>query len=280
MKKRKVTNARQMANTRTSQAGPTSFKIPENMQMLKIEGTVKKLDILPYITKTNPYVEPDCLHYERTYFMHRQIGADRRDYVCPNRTANQRCPICEHVRTMPDGTEEEHKAIISMLPKQRQLWLAIDLEDKEKGVQLWEYSYHNFGKMLRARLDADEDEEHIYFHDPAEGSSMRILFEEDRVGEKGRPFFKAISVEFKKRKDAYPDELIESLPCLDDLLIIHTYDELEAILHHEPEGPAEVKTKKEIDADAPWVTGKPETQAVPATADAAKEAEFKDDDWD
>jgi hypothetical protein len=254
------------------------------MERMAIDGPVKKLDFLPYEVKSYPLVEAGSLHYERTFFIHRQVGAARVDAICPKATANERCPICEHIRTLPDVTEAERKILRDMLPKQRQLWLPIDLDHKDKGVQLWEYSFHNFGKLLKAILDADEDEKFIHFHDPDAGYSMRILFEEDRVGEKGRPFWKAVSIDFKKRTEPYPDELIDSLPCLDDLLLIPTYDELEAIFHHEDhaEGPAEISGKTEIDADAPWVQGNGDAEQVPvakaATVEAAKESEFKDDD--
>lgn len=284
--RRKISNAKKMANTKTSQAGPTTFTIPNEMSTLKIEGSVKKLDILPYITKTNPYVEPDCLHYERTFFVHRQVGADKRDYICPHRTLNQRCPICEYVRSLDDKDPQQRELLFSLLPKQRQLWLVIDLDDTDKGVQLWEYSYHLFGKILKSFLDADEDEKYIHFHDPADGYSMRVLFEEESIGNSSYKFWKAISIDFKKRKEPYADELIESLPCLDELLIVHPYDELEAIFQHAPddEGPAEISGKTAVDADAPWVKGDDDGgfgEKKPDQVAAAAEKEFKDDDdWD
>lgn len=300
--KRKLTSAKEMVNARTSAAGPTTFKVPSNMQLFKFDRSVIKIDILPYVTKTNPYVDADCLHYERTFYQHTQIGAERRNYVCPNRTIGERCPICDYVRTLPDDTEEEKKLIRNLLPKQRQLFIIVDREETDTGPQLWEYSYHNFGKILKTIIDADEDENHIHFHSPDEGHSMRVLFEQDKVGEKGRPFWKAITIEFKKRKEPYSDELIDSLPCLDELLTVHSYDELQAIFQHEEhdsvDGPANISGKTEVDADAPWVKGNDDggfgekqqqpAKAVagipcPGTADAAAEKEFKDkddDDWD
>ena len=126
------------------------------------------------------------------------------------------------LRRDPDADKDLVK---SMWPKQRQLWLVYDLDDTERKVQLMDYSYHQFGKQLKAELDnADEEDGFDYFADLEDGMTLRINFEENK------PYgFEASSINFKKRKLQYREDLVDELPCLDDLIKVETYDALKAV---------------------------------------------------
>ncbi|GAF92316.1 unnamed protein product, partial [marine sediment metagenome] len=134
----------------------------------------------------------------------------------------------------------------SLVPKERQLWLLRNRSERDKGVQLWNVSFHLFGKLLEKRVRArDDDESWDLFADPEEGSTLKVDFE--KVTRGGYTFMDASSIDFKQRKDPLDDGLLESVPCLDELLIIPTYDELKKVflqIEDEDDKPSKKKKKK------------------------------------
>src|SRR5690606_35728633 len=128
----------------------------------------------------NPNAEPGAFHYERTYFVHRNIGVNEDAYVCPLRTAGKACPICEYRQKLEKEKNADEDLIGSLVPKQRQLWNIRDNDDLDAGVQVWDISFHNFGKQLKKEVrNADEDDGYEYFADPDEGHLLRVLLEEE-----------------------------------------------------------------------------------------------------
>jgi hypothetical protein len=210
---------------------------PDDVQLFQLDKPgIRRIDILSYkVGKGNPWAKQGEKHYERTFWTHVNVGPDGKRYVCPAKTVNKRCPICEEWNALQrtgdeDLSEEElKKKINSLAPKERQLFNVIDVEARDKGVQIWDFSYHLFGKLLDAELkNADEDEDFAFFCDLADGYTLKL-----GVGEKsfmGRQFREVETISFKARKD-YPEEILDDLHCLDDLLIIQPYDKLKALFH-------------------------------------------------
>lgn len=206
------------------------FRMPEGYSFFQIkEACVKRLDFLCYpVGKGNPFADAGMLHYERTFFSHAGIGADNRSYVCPARTTGGKCPICEFRIKGAKARDLDDRTVKSLLPKERQLWILYDLGDLERGVQIWETSHHTFGKKLDSLINsADPEDGYEYFADPEDGMTVRASF--DMKSAEGFTFFEATSVELKRRSQAYTEEFCRSLPCLDDLLIIPTYDKLRSL---------------------------------------------------
>ena len=264
-------SAKAWAKKQKTGSGFTSFDIPEGVELMRIKSDCsKRLDILSYrVGKGNPNEDQGTLHFERTFWVHR-LGPDNRRYVCPAMTANKPCPVCEYrakLRRDPDADDELKK---SLSPSQRQIWLVYDLEEMDKGVQLLEYSYHQFGRQIKAELDnADEDDEYEFFSDLEDGLTVRVAFEENK------PFgFEAVSVNFKKRRKQYDASLADELPCLDDLIKIEPYDKLKAIL---------LQTEGEEDEDSEPETEQPprrrsKPKPEPESEDGEEEPPLDDDD--
>lgn len=222
-------SARERAKAQKSGFTSKSIRLPDGIQLfgVKKEG-IKRIDILPFITKNNQYVEPGLEHYETTYYAHRNVGANNDMYVCPAKMADKRCPICEYRAKMakdPDANQDDLK---EMAPKQRQLFALYDLDDMEAGIQIWDVSFHLFGKQLNDAINAaDEDEEVDYFYTLDDGLTLRVGFGSKSFG--GNNFYETTNVAFKPRKTTYDPDLIEQVPCLDDLIIIPTYEELKKV---------------------------------------------------
>lgn len=212
------------------------IKAPEGVEFFKVEKEgVVRLDIIPFIAgKGNPHAEDGMLHYERTYFTHPRIGASERTVICPQRTLNLPCPICEHQRKLKADDSAEEDLIKSLYPKERQLFQVIDLDSKDQKIQLWDVSYHNFGRLLDERIDTmDEgDDIHLFYH-LTKGYTLRIAFKEERFGK--RTFFRASTIDFKKR-EPYKDSIIDEGHCLDDLLIVEPYEKLKSMFLQQDDG--------------------------------------------
>lgn len=270
-------SAKRWAETADSGFTPTVAKLPDGVQFFspKKEGTYR-LEIVPYVVPDkpaggqNPNAQCGELHYERTYFAHRGIGADERSYVCPARTAGKPCPICEHRKELMRDKDGDEDLIKALAPKQRQLWNIYDHGDAEKGVQVWDVSFHLFGKQLKAAvLNADEDDNFEYFADPEDGLTLRVGMEEKSFA--GNSFLEAASIGFKARKEPLAKEILDAAQLLDDLLIVLDYEKLKSVFLQE-----EGVVPHEDDDDEPAPKKKLANQAAKDDDDDDKPATKKD----
>ena len=272
---------RQRAEAQKDDFTSTSVKIPDGVPIFQVkQAGVIRVDFIPYkVGVGNPYADPGSVHCERTYYVHRGIGPNEDSYICLAKTLNKPCPICEaRAKMAKSGDDDDAQMAKQLAPKQRQLWLVHDHREPDKGVQLWDYSYHLFGKSLNARItDSDPDDEYEYFFDPKAGLVVKIGFSEETMGK--NKFYEAQSIDFKKRAEPLDRNLLKHGICLDDLIIITPYDKLKAIFlqtdeHEDSQPKAKAKTPPSDDDTPP---AKP-AKAKPAEAPPAKAGD-DDDDW-
>jgi hypothetical protein len=232
---------------------------------------VRRISIIPFFStgKGNPHCDKGDYHYERTYWSHRNIGPEGNDVICLKKTAKKECPICEWINTESRKANPDEDAISDLRPKERQLWLVFDHMDAASGVQLWEMSYHLFGKQLQEYVDdADPDDEATYqaFADPTDGSMIKVGFKEQKF--KTFTYYETSSIEFKPRtKVPIPDELFDHKISLDDLLIVPSY----AAVSSEFLGTA----NPDEESGSPSPAGQKSTKPNPTT-----EEDWDDDDDD
>jgi hypothetical protein len=249
-KQKKYTNARQRAETAAMGMGSTAIRVPEGVRLFKPKAGTTLIDIIPYTAGSgNPFAEEGVFHWERTYYAHRGIGANSDTYVCPRLTSKKPCPICEYRQTLMKAGGADNEALVKdIAPKQRQLFNLINLKDPERGVQLWDISYHLFGKFLDARLrSSDEDEGWDTFFYSEGGMTLRVSFADRTFG--AHAYVEAESIDFKPRKADYDDDISEQAAVLDDLLIELGYDDLKKIFLQAPEPKAAKKGAKVDDDD-------------------------------
>ncbi len=251
----------------------TQIKIPDGMKRWRPEkeGTYR-IDIIPYIVgKLNQKAEEGTLHYECTYQVHARIGAEENSYACLKRYFGKKCPICEQRVVLGRDPEADDDAIKALMVKDRQLFLIIDHADREAGVQLWEASYHLFGKLLETKLKNADDDEYENFHSLTDGMSLRITFEERSLGKNSPSFLDAKDIEFKKRKEQYEEDLLDDLPCLDELPIEMDYDKLREIM-------LQLGDDKDKDEDEPTPKKGAGKKSKPKPADDDDDDDDEDDD--
>ena len=208
----------------------TTLSVPVGMQIFKPSVGISKVDIVPYEAgEGNKNADSGEWYYERTYFRHVQIGANNSMYICSAATFNRPCPICDHLTKLSGDPHSDQDVLDGLKPKQRQLFLVLDLEAKDEGVQLWDVAPFNFGELLdEERRNAEEDEDFIRnFDDELAGASLKIRFSEANIGKTKFP--KASKIDFKPRPDGLNEKWLEHGVCLDSLLKEMSYSELKAI---------------------------------------------------
>lgn len=290
-KEQRKASARRRAEKRGSGFERTTIKVPEGIPLFKPKAGVYRIDFLPYTVGVgNPFADEGEEHFERTFFTHPRIGPNEDAYCCPAQCTKhmppehrKRCYVCEYRNKLDRSDDGDPDLVKSLLPKERQLFLVYVHEEAEKGLQLWEFSFHNFGKMLDARIkNSDEEDGYEYFFNIEEGMTLRIAFEDDSFA--GTTFQKAVSIDFKPRRQPIPDEVVEQAKeiCLDDLVILLDYEQLKAVFlqtgeegDDEDDSPPKKKSKDKPDK-AP---AKGKAKAKPADDDE-EEDEEEDDEWE
>ena len=229
---RRRVSARKRAETHKTGFERTTLDVGSDVKFFSLDkvGT-RRVDVIPYkVGKGNPYCETvGELFFERTFYEHRDIGVNQEKFVCPAKTVNKRCPICDYINKLNRDPNADPELIKALAPRQRQLFNVIDIEDRDEGVQIWDISFHLFGKLLDAEIrNADEDEEYEFFADLDGGQTLKLGITDKVIG-KGKPFYEVETIGFKKRQEEYDEEILEQTHCLDDILRILDYDKLKAI---------------------------------------------------
>jgi hypothetical protein len=183
------------------------------------------LSIIPYtVGQHNPNAPAGSMWYEYSFFVHRKIGADESDYICMARTFNKACSVCEYLKGK-QGTDHPW-------PKHRQLWDLYDLTDNSSaamGLQVWDFSYHLFGKQLKERiLKSPPHMGYEYFADPSSGLNLATGFKAKAFG--SATFYEASSIDFTPRGPVPPQVLAQAIQ-LEGLIIPIEYDALRQIFY-------------------------------------------------
>lgn len=238
------------------------LNLPKGVQMFKEKEGKMYLDIIPYGVKmeNHPDLDRDAgiaeagsLWYKFPFKIHRDIGANNDAVVCPS-TFGKKCPICDYMKKRAkEGAEwEELKAY---KPGKRNLYAVIPIGDKkmEEEIHIWDVSSYLFQNLLNEELSDRED--YAVFPALEGGKTLCIRFEEQQLGK--NKFCEAKRIDFEKRKEDYDESIIDEVPCLEELLKVLSYKELETMMFELD--PEDVDSKTDNDSneeDAPVVKKK------------------------
>lgn len=225
----KYASVREAAQKMSMGFQATYLNLPSGVSLWKPKAGTYLIDILPYrVGSKNPRAEKGQLYWEYTYSVHRGIGPNQGTFICPARTSDEPCPICEfRDRLTRKADEDDEKLIKSLVPKQRQLINLIDLKEPDKGVQIYETSSFNFGdQLMQDILGSDEEEGWDTFFSLEDGCTLRVNMVEDSFG--GRSFIKAGRFDFKERKRPYDDDILDEVHNLEKLLKELEYEDLKS----------------------------------------------------
>jgi hypothetical protein len=206
--------------------GNSYLKLPDGTKFYSPKKGKQELDFLPFVVSVDhiPNIDPGELWYQYTYLRHTHIGADDKMYICP-RTIKKPCPICE-ARAGLVKNKEAHKEIIEALrAKERELYQLIDLNNEADGIQIWDISYHLFGKKLEEEL-REGDTDWAGFAELENGYTLNVRFGEKKFEK--TTFYETTRIDFTER-DPYDKSILDKIIPLDKALIILEYAALEKI---------------------------------------------------
>lgn len=223
--------ARKKAEKDMNRGENFNLAIPEGTQFFapKSKGPYN-LDILPYevTVDTHPEVNKGELWYQRTYWKHFGLGDDgKKSTICP-KTIGKPCPICEMYKELNSSDDEDDRESAKKIKaKERELYNVIDLDNQDAGIQIFEYSFHLFGKALSEEIN-EGPEEYAGFAELEDGYTLQVHFRKTSIGG-GTPFYELRKLEFEEREE-YDEEILEEVYNLDQLLKISSYKELQSML--------------------------------------------------
>jgi hypothetical protein len=206
------------------------LQLPKGVDMFSPEMDSKVVfDIMPYkVTDKHhpdaPNAEVGELWYKRPFKTHRSIGVNNSVVVCPT-SFGKKCPICEYRAKLKKkgGEEEEIKAL---RPSDRNMYAIILKGKKSKSnkVMLFDFSDYLFQERFEEQLGDKPGFE--TFPDLEEGSSLEVRFAENNFG--GNKFADPTRFDFVPRSEPYDEDILESVPNLDEMFIVLSYEELKA----------------------------------------------------
>lgn len=258
--------------------GSKYLNLPNGVSAFRLEDETKKvrLDILPYIVKDKNHPDKDGdmaakgeLWYRRPYKLHQRVGADKKSYVCLQ-SIGKRCPICEYQKELFDTDKE---AAVALYPKDRDLY-AVKVDGKDE-IQVWDMSQKLFHDVLVDELETDDSNED--FADLESGKTLDIKFGWKTLGKITFPEARAIS--FRDRDEAYDEDILDEVPCLDECLQILSYEELKDAFF-EMGDTSDSNDNDDGDDEKPArkaKTTKPEAKSAPAKPAREDESEL---DWE
>ena len=237
---------RKRAEEREKQGGGgTKYNLPSDVNFFQIKKRVS-MDIIPYVVSVDDHpegVSKGDYWYQRTVWVHYAVGAEEKSYICL-RTAKKRCPICEHRAELMKQDKPDEALLKALKPREREIFNVYDQEDPDKGVQLWDVSYHLFGKHLEEEIREGKPE-YAGFSEPEGGFTLKVRATEENMG--GNKYMEASRIDFEEREPLDEKILAKALD-LDKILKILPYDELDRIFL-ELEEPTDKKAEPEDKED-------------------------------
>jgi hypothetical protein len=205
------------------------FSEYEEVHFFKAKKGKNEIDILPFEVTTDNDPTGAGIgedNYKLEYWQHNNIGPKEDRVLCLQETYSKPCPICETKKQMLDaGADWKDDEVKALTAKRRCIYNIIDLNDTEKGVQLFEQSHFKFEKELFGAAEY-KDPAFICFADIEEGYTVSFRGSEETFNK--NKFIEPKDFDFESR-DPYNEDIYEDVFPLDKMLIIPTYEQVEAL---------------------------------------------------
>lgn len=169
--------------------------------------------------------------------IHFDVGTKGDIKLCLREAFGEKCCICDEMFDKISEDKEGNKKIIQRLrPKWRAFYNVIDRKDREKGIQLWDISFHCFEKYLRTEIRLS-DEGVTPFASLKEGKTLVFRGTQKKIEKIS--FTEITSIDFDDRKKPYKTSILDEVFSLDEMLDIPTYEDVRSLFFEEEEGESE-----------------------------------------
>lgn len=268
-RKIQYTNAKDVADKQKQGFELTTITLPKDVKLFTFDKEgLYELDIVPFDPREgNPNAEPGFLHWERTYWVHTNIGPETRKYACPWKNSGQPCPVHNHAKKLRQAGGDSK--LIEMLEKlsKRQVIRLKDRAAPQKGIQIYEGPYYNgLGVLIDNKVSASKEGSSIRnFYHLEGGKTLVVNIEKEgfKTADGGSgSFMKPTNVEMENREDNLDEAILDEPPHPDELIRILPYDDLQRILLEGATGesgsePVAEDEDESTDDDNGQVDGKP-----------------------
>jgi len=208
------------------------------------------IDIIPFRagslfpTVPQPNVRPGDWTYYFEVWDHTNIGQNEASFVCLNRMFNKPCPICEDLKEKRKTGEYEDEELKLLNPKRKVMYniIVYDTEKEEKkGVQQWIVAHWFMEKHLVVLAKSPRKGGIIPFPSITQGKS--IAFTRRGSGASNTEF---LGHKFEDRDYKLDPKVLEMAKPLDELIIVHSYDEIAAAHFGTTRSKIQVETEEDI----------------------------------
>jgi len=224
-----------MKDRSESRRGFGYITLPDGVKLLKLkeDSDFANLDILPYVvsdqwnpdrSKEKDRAMPGGLWYRKSFAIHRHVGANDQTIVCPKRTLNEPCPICEYQAKLKKKGADKEK-IKELYPTDRSLYAVnpLDVDKFDEGtIVVWDMANYLFEDVLFDEIKRNKS--YGKFASLEEGFTLELKLKWKSLGKSVWPEIK--NIEFKDR-EAYKESWLKKVPDLDNILKILSYEEIE-----------------------------------------------------
>jgi len=226
---------------KAKESGSGANWINSKLEYFQPKKGKSKFDILPYTVsiKDHPDMEKGDLWYNKTVYVHYNIGAEGNAYVCPLKTAKKPCPICEYRNKLMRDDDVDEDVIKDLKPKQRDVFNVRVKGEKE--VKLFTTSHYVFGKLLLEEILENEEDGYDSFADMEGGKTLTVKFREKEIG--STKFLEASNIEFNDRNDL-KESILKKVEDLDKIIVYEPYEAIEKALFETADEDGAKKGKK------------------------------------
>ena len=229
---------KRIEDSKKTNRGGGKFAVGKEVEFFTPKAGTAELDFLPYrVTVDNhSHAKNGELAFSLKFLMHRGIGVDENsNFICP-RTVGKPCPICEYVGKLNKDRNANKDLIQELKAKEREVFNVVDLNQENKGVQLFEVSTYNFSEKLYEEIACCGDDSVMDFANLTGGKTVTIRFREKKM--EAMKFTECSRIDFTDRED-YDESALELTHNLDTILIIPTYEDLKKSFLEAAEGTEE-----------------------------------------
>jgi len=206
--------------------------LPDSVKFYKSSFDKKnKIIILPYKVKTDndPKAKKGEENYVLEYFVHYDVGINKNQFVCLNRTYGKPCPICEELEKLKKEDDKESEKLIKKYKASKKAsYNVLDcLSESPSDVLVFNASFAYFEKEMLEEVIDPETDDLICFADPSE-NGYYVKFKAIEETFEGRKHSKYKNFSFEKRGKAIPKKIMEKVLSLDEFLVVPTYEQVKA----------------------------------------------------
>ncbi len=282
MARKRVSKDQVRDNAKKGDFGPRWLNLPDGVDQWEPEKKGKyRIDVLPYEISDKKHpdeLEKGTIWYKRRFTVHRNVGPEKRSYVCPL-SVGKPCPIHEE-RARLAKKKDTDQEVLKDLDGKRIIMMNIKHPEDPKRVAVFVMSQGKFWSAdagLKKELD-EGDEENLTFFDVKGGKTIVARFSEEKYA--GHTFLQVSRIDFEDRKDLDEERVLKKTVDLDTCLNVMPYDKLKDIMAADEADDAEEEDEDEDDEKPAKKKGKKPARDEDEEDEEEDEEESDDEDED